>query len=172
MPATTLPLPAPTAPVRRAALWASGWTAFFILAHGYWALGGDLGYGDEESGFPPLTASAGDVAFTAIVLAMFAAGLLVPLALAQGRGPRRLVAGLMWVGCVVLAARGVSGLVDDAVRPLGISDTGITGLTYADTLGTSDPSAYTLWSTAGIDAFFALGGAVFGWAARRARRLS
>ena len=32
-------------------------------------------------------------------------------------------------------------------------------------LGTAHPSAYTIWSTVGIDAFFALGGALFAFAA-------
>ena len=35
-------------------------------------------------------------------------------------------------------------------------------------LGTAHPSAYTIWSTVGIDAFFAAGGLLFGVAARRA----
>jgi hypothetical protein len=53
------------------------------------------------------------------------------------------------------------------VRDLGLSDRGITGLTYQDTLGTADPSTGTRISTAVIDAYFLLGGGLYGWATQR-----
>jgi hypothetical protein len=37
-------------------------------------------------------------------------------------------------------------------------------------VGDPDPSAHTLWSSAAIDAYFVLGGALFGLAARAYRR--
>jgi hypothetical protein len=148
---------------RRAAWYAFAWTAVFIAWHGYWALGGDFGFGDRESGFP----EAGWL-FTTTVAGMFLAGLLVPAALAREIGPRRLLAGLMWAGAAVLAARGAAGLVDDAIRFTGLSETGITGLSNEQVLGTAHPSAYTIWSTVGIDSFFALGGLLFAWGAHRA----
>jgi hypothetical protein len=143
---------------------AFAWTAFFIAWHGYWALGGDFGYGDQESGFP----DAG-LLFTAAVAAMFAAGLAVPLAVIRDVGPRRLLAGLLWAGAAVLGARGVAGLADNALRFSGLAETGLTGLSDQDVLGTADPSAYTIWSTVGLDAFFLAGGVLFGRAARHAR---
>jgi hypothetical protein len=57
-------------------------------------------------------------------------------------------------------------LIDDAVRALGISSCGITGLSYQDILGTAHPSTYTLISGAAIDAYFLIGGILYGWAAR------
>jgi hypothetical protein len=154
----------PARRARRAALLAFAWTAAFIAWHGYWALGGDFGFGDQESGFP----DAGWL-FTITVIGMFAAGLAVPLAVARGVGPRRLLIGLMWAGAAVLAARGAIGLLDDALRFTGFAETGLSGLSNEQVLGTARPSAYTIWSTIGIDAVFALGGLLFGRAARRAQ---
>jgi Protein of unknown function (DUF3995) len=144
---------------------ALGWTALFIVWHGYWALGGDFGFGDREAEFP----DAG-LLFTIVVSAMFAAGIAVPLAVIRDLGPRRLLAGLLWAGAAVLAARGLAGLVDDALRLGGLAETGITGLTDEEVLGSADPSAYTIWSTVGIDSFFLAGGLLFGRAARHANR--
>jgi hypothetical protein len=155
-----------TAARHRPALLAFAWTAAFILWHGYWALGGDFGFGDQESGFP----DAG-WAFTVAVGAMFAAGLAVPYAVARGLGPRRLLTGLLWAGAAVLLLRGAAGLADDALRFSGASETGLTGLSDEQVLGSADPSAYTIWSTVGIDAFFALGGALFAFAAGLRLRL-
>jgi len=149
----------------RPALLAFGWTAVFILWHGYWALGGDFGFGDEESGFP----DAG-WAFTVVVAALFVAGLAVPLAVARAAQPRRWLLVLLWAGAALLTARGASGLLDDTLRFSGLVETGLTGLSDEQVLGTADPSAYTIWSTIGIDAFFTLGGLLFGWAALRSRR--
>ena len=102
---------------------AFAWTALFIVWHGYWALGGDFGFGDQEAGFP----DAGPL-FAVTVAAMFAAGLAVPYAVMRGVGPRRLLAWLLWAGAAVLAARGLSGLLDDALRFTGLAETGLTGL--------------------------------------------
>jgi hypothetical protein len=82
------------------------------------------------------------------------------------RAFRRQLVAVLWTGAAILVARGVSGLLDDAVRQLGISDRGITGLTYQHTLGTPTPSTYTLVSTDAVDAYFVLGGLLVGRAAR------
>jgi Protein of unknown function (DUF3995) len=141
------------------------WTAVFIVWHAYWALGGDFGFGDREAEIP----DAGWL-FTLVVSSMFAAGIAVPLAVMRGVGPRRLLAGLLWAGAAVLAARGLSGLLDDALRFSGLAETGLTGLTNEDVLGSAHPSAYTIWSTVAIDSFFVMGGLLFGRAARHAQR--
>jgi len=143
-----------------AALYAFLWTAVFTLWHGYWALGGDFGFGDQQSAFP----DAG-LLFTVSVVAMFAAGLVIPLALARQVGPRRLLVWLMWAGAAVLAARGLAGLIDDLLRFTGLVETGLSGLSDEQVLGMAEPSAYTVWSTVGLDAFFAAGALLFGWAA-------
>jgi hypothetical protein len=153
---------------RRAALVAFAWTAVFIVWHGYWALGGDFGFGDREAAYPDTTSSVAGWTFTIVVVGMFAAGLAVPLALARGAGPRRVLVGLMWAGAAVLVLRGAMGVVDDVLRVTGLSETGLTGLSDEEALGVADPSAYTIWSSVGIDAFFAAGGLLFGWAAHRA----
>ena len=153
---------------RRAALVAFAWTAVFIVWHGYWALGGDFGFGDRESAYPDTTSSVAGWTFTVVVAGMFAAGLAVPLAIARGAGPRRQLVWLLWAGAAVLVLRGAVGVADDVLRLTGLSETGLSGLTDEEVLGTADPSAYTVWSSVGLDAFFALGGSLFAWAAHRA----
>ena len=91
------------------------------------------------------------------------AGPVVPLALVRPWGrrlPRRLLVVLMWVGAIVLVARGGLGLLDGLMRVLGVAG-GLTGLSYEQTLGSAHPSAYTLWSSAMIDVVFLTGGALF-----------
>jgi hypothetical protein len=140
--------------------------------HGYWYLGGRIGLGDAPGALPGTPASLGGWLFTIAVALMFAAGFAVPVALLRGRAGgayRRLLVGLLWAGCALLAARGASGLLDDVVRDLGISAGGITGLSYQHTLGTAHPSAYTLASTASVEGYFLLGGVLYGLAARSCR---
>ncbi len=156
----------------RTALHAFAWTAVFIGWHGYWALGGDFGFGDQQSAFPDTTSSLAGWMFSIAVVGMFVAGLAVPLALAREAGPRRLLTGLMWAGALVLAARGVVGLVDDGLRFSGLQETGLSGLSDQEVLGTAHPSAYTIWSTVGIDVFFAAGGLLFARAALAVRKAS
>lgn len=152
---------------RRAALASFAWAIAFIALHGYWALGGRFGIGEQDDPIPLTTDSLVGWVSTVVVALMFLGGLLVPLALVRPWGyhvPRRLLLTFAWIGAAVLAARGVSGLVDDLVRALGV-DGGITGLSYKQTLGTAHPSAYTVWSAAAIDALFLVGGLLFGAAA-------
>ena len=155
--------------------WALGLAALFTAMHAYWYLGGTIGLGDAPDALPPLVPSsiAGWI-FETVVVLMFAAGLGAPMALLRGTPDgkrRRLLVALMWTGAVILVARGGSGLLDDAVRQLDLSDGGISGLTYERTLGTPTPSTYTLISADAVDAYFLLGGALFARAARsRTRR--
>jgi hypothetical protein len=103
--------------------------------------------------------------FNLVVIAMFTAGLVVPLALVRPWGrkvPRRILLVLAWLGCAVLAARGGAGIVDSLVRVTGVLPRGLTGLSYEQTLGQAHPSSYTLWSGAAIDAYFLIGGILFG----------
>lgn len=157
-------------PEAAALRWAFGWAALFTVMHAYWYLGGTIGLGDAPDVLPPLLpATVTGWIFEIVVLAMFAAGLAIPIALLRGRPDgtyRRLLVALMWAGAVILVLRGASGLVDDAVRQAGLSSGGITGLSYERILGTPTPSTYTLISTDSIDAYFLLGGLVFGCAAR------
>lgn len=157
---------------RHALAWALAWAVLFTLMHGYWYLGGRIGLGDAPNALPGVPASPVGWVFTIVVVAMFAAGLAVPIVLLRDprRGAfRRTLVLLLWTGCGVLVLRGASGLLDDIVRDVGLSSRGITGMTYKDTLGTADPSTYTLISTAAVDAYFLLGGVLFGWAARTTR---
>ena len=99
---------------------------------------------------------------------MFAAGLVVPSALARRWGrrlPCRLLVWSMWIGCTVLMACGGSGLLDDFLRFTGLADGGITGLTNEQVLDTEHPSVYTIWTTIAIDTIFLTGGLLYGHAA-------
>ncbi len=139
-----------------------------MALHGYWALGGRVGFGDQTDPIPVTTDSVTGWVFTVVVATMFCCGLAVPLALLRPWGlrvPRRLLLVLMWIGAVVLVARGGMGLLDGLLRTLGM-DTGLTGLSYERTLGDASPSAYTLWSSAAIDAIFLAGGVLFTRSAR------
>jgi hypothetical protein len=153
-------------------MWALAWAVLFTAMHGYWYLGGTIGLGDAPSPLPGVPTSPAGWVFTVVVAGMFAVGLAVPIALLRNRSRgaiHRTLVLLLWAGCLVLAVRGGSGLLDDVVRDVGLSSGGITGLSYQYTLGTAHPSTYTLVSTATIDAYFLLGGILYGWAARTAR---
>jgi hypothetical protein len=144
----------------------------FIAFHVYWALGGDFAYGDAESVTPSTTSSISGWLFTVVVLGMFAAGLLVPLAILRSWGrvvPRRLLLALLWAGFAVLAARGGAGVLDTVLRETGLVTNGVSGLSYEEAIGAASPSAYTRWSMASLEVVFALGAAFFGWAAIRAQ---
>ena len=144
------------------------WTCVFVALHVYWFMGGRLGFGDAPDPIPDPPSSVAGLAFNVAVLAMFVAGLVVPLALVRPWGqrfPRRMLLVLAWLGSVVLAARGGAGIVDSLLRVAGVLPRGLSGLTYEQILGQAHPSAYTLWASAAIDAYFLIGGACFGAAA-------
>jgi hypothetical protein len=156
----------------RTSLYALAWTALFIVWHGYWALGGNFGFGDQEAAIPDTTSSASGLVFTVAVAGMFVAGIAVPLAGMRGWGPRRLLTALLWAGAAILAARGFAGLADDGLRFSGLAERGLSGLTDEQVLDSAHPSAYTIWSTVGIDAFFSLGALLFARAAHAAGPLA
>ena len=152
----------------RGALW---WAVGFVALHVYWELGGRIGFGDQEDPIPDTRSSVAGWIFTIVVGVMFAGGLLVPWALLRPWGrrfSRRTLAALVWLGAIVLLARGLGGLLDGVLRGVGI-DHGLTGLPYERTLGSAHPSRYTVWSAAAIDATFLLGGVLFMRAARMVR---
>jgi hypothetical protein len=137
-------------------------------------MGGHLGIGDAPDALPGWPSSVIGWIFQIVSLAMFAAGLIVPIALVRRWGsivPRWTLLTLAWLGSAVLAVRGVAGIVDDLLRMTGILPNGLTGMTYEQILGQSHPSAYTLWSFASIDAYFLLGGILFGIATWTLRTL-
>jgi hypothetical protein len=158
----------------RAAVWASVWAGAFLALHVYWAFGGRVGFGDQTDPIPATTSSITGWVWTLVVVAMFVAGPVVPLALVRPWGrrvPRRLLVVLMWFGAVVLVLRGGLGLLDGLLRVAGVAG-GLTRLSYEETLGSAHPSAYTLWSSAAIDVVFLVGGVLFGRAARLTGRIA
>jgi hypothetical protein len=70
-------------------------------------------------------------------------------------------------GGALLALRGGSGQVDDLTRAAGLLPNGITGLSLEEAMGTAHPSASELWSGRATDAYFAVGGLIFGLLAWR-----
>jgi hypothetical protein len=153
----------------RALWWALTWALLFTVLHAYWYLGGRIALGDGPNALPGKPVSIGGWILTIVVALMFAIGIAVPIALLVDIGHgvlRRLLVASLWIGCIVLLARGTAGLVDDAVRDLGISGGGITGLSYQQVLGTAHPSTFTLISGHIINGYFFVGGILYGWAAR------
>lgn len=160
---TACPIAAARA-IRGALLWAVG----FVALHVYWALGGRIGFGDQDDPIPDTTSTVVGWIFTIVVGVMFAGGLVVPSALLRPWGrriPRPTLVALVWLGAIVLLARGLGGLLDGMLRGVGI-DHGLTGIPYEKSLGSAHPSRYTVWSAAAIDATFVLGGLLFARAAR------
>jgi hypothetical protein len=156
----------------RAANWAFYWTVAFIALHAYWYLGGRVGVGDQADALPAAPTSLGDWIYSLVVYGMFAAGprgTQRPCAAWGRRVPRRLLVWSMWIGCLVLVARGGSGLLDDGLRFTGLVESGLTGLSNKDVLGSAHPSTHTMLSTVAIDSIFLAGGLLFGHAARLAR---
>jgi hypothetical protein len=145
------------------------WVLVFLGLHVYWYLGGSFASPGKLPGEPmSLTAWA----FNVLVDGTFALGFLVPLAIARGWARGRLakpVAILAWLGCAILVLRGAAGLIDDLTRAAGLLPGGITGLSTEQTTG----SAALTWSGWAIDAYFLIGGLIFGLLAcrYRARRL-
>jgi hypothetical protein len=112
-------------------------------------------------------------AFTVILFVMTAVGTVLPLALAQEWGrrvPRPLLLLGAWTGCVLLGARGVTGVCDDLLRVTGLLPHGLTGLTTEQVVGTAHPSAWMLFASGWTDVLFVAGGLAFGLAAVAYRR--
>ena len=72
----------------RAAYWAFGWAVVFVALHGYWALGGRIGFGDQVDPLPGWPTTVAGWTASVVVDGMFLAGLAVPLALVRPWGQR------------------------------------------------------------------------------------
>jgi hypothetical protein len=158
--------------LRQAAAVTFGWIVVFDVLHVYWELGGRFGFGDQADPLPAAD-TAGQWVLTAVVVAAFVVGTVLPLAFVQRWGrriPRWILITLAWVAAALLTVRAVTAFVDDAMRTVFGSPTGLTGLTYEQLVGTATPSAYTLWSARAIDLYFLIGGILYGATARYARR--
>lgn len=156
----------------RAANGALVWAVAFTAMHVYWYLGGRVGFGDQSDPLPPAPSALRDWIFDVVVVAMFAVGLAVPVAFTRRWGkrvPRAVIVWLMWIGALVLLARGGAGLVDDLLRFTGLHDGGLTGLSTEDVLGSAAPSTSTRVSSVAVDTVFLLGGLLFGRTALLAR---
>lgn len=156
---------------RRTAYTAFAWVMVFLAWHVVWYLTG--------LGFPSTSGrhGAGRIVvqvFSLVVVLMVIIGALLPLALARPWGrrvPRWLLLSTVWTGAAFLAARGVSGVGDDLVRVAGILPRGFTGLTTAQTLGTSHPSFWCVFASGATDVLFTVGGLAFALAAITYRRV-
>ncbi|MGI5240735.1 DUF3995 domain-containing protein [Dactylosporangium sp. CA-139066] len=140
-----------------------GWVAVFAAFHVYWELGGHFGFGDAPTTVPTVD-SAGAWVFTGFLAVAFIIGAAVPLALYQPWGARlrgRALIACCWIGGALLTLRGAAGLLDTLVRASGLSQRGITGLTYEQEMGVAHPNAYTLWSSSAIDLYFLAGGLLY-----------
>jgi hypothetical protein len=158
--------------LRQAAATTFGWIVVFDALHVYWELGGRFGFGDQADPLPSAE-TAWQRVFAAVVLALFVVGTVLPLAFVQRWGrriPRRILITMAWVAAGLLTVRAVAAFVDDAMRTVFGSPTGLTGLTYEQLLGTAAPSAHTLWSARTIDLYFLVGGVLYGATAWYARR--
>jgi hypothetical protein len=159
-------------PVKANGVWAGYaaflWVAVFIAFHIYWAYGGRLGFGDASQPLPPAPTNGVAWIYACVVYALFIGGTLVPLALVQAWGrvlPGWFLLSACWFGSAILTLRALASYVDDLIRLTGLLPNGITGLTYEQIFGTNHVTAYMLWSSAAIDAYFLLGGILYGLAA-------
>ncbi|WP_147341191.1 hypothetical protein [Actinomadura logoneensis] len=94
-----------------------------------------------------------------LVFAMTAAGVVLPPALVQGWGrrlPGWMPAGGAWFGCMLLCARGFSGVADSVVRATGVLPHGLTGMTTEQVFGTAHPSTWARVASAATDVLFAV----------------
>lgn len=151
-----------------------GWVVVFAGFHVYWALGGTFGFGDARTTVPQVHTAA-QWAYTVVVTGMFVLGAALPFALARPWGertaPARLLRGCAWFGGALLGLRGLSGLVDTALRQTHLLRNGLTGLTYQQILGVAHPDAYTLWCSTALDLYFTTGGVLYCLLALAHRRL-
>ncbi|MCT2589427.1 DUF3995 domain-containing protein [Streptomyces sp. N2-109] len=144
------------------------WALVFAGFHVHWAVGGDLGLGDGKAATDSLTGAF--LVYDLVVAAMCLAGAGVALELrrADGRSvvPRWVLLTAAWAATLLLLARGGIGVADDVLRSTGALTNGLSGMTTAQVYGEADPSAYTLWSMRAVDAYFVIGGVLFGTALR------
>jgi hypothetical protein len=151
--------------IRQAGTAAFVWVLGFLAWHVVWALTG------LPAPDPSRHHGGARVAlrvFTVVVWVMAAVGVLTPLAMMRGWRwfPPRLQLAACWTGCVLLTLRGGSGVLDDAVRWLGVLPRGLSGLSTAQVYGTPHPSWWAVTAGAFTDVLFVSGGAVFALAVR------
>jgi hypothetical protein len=142
------------------------WVVVFTAFHVYWYAGGSIGHPQ------PLPEATLDV-FGIVLGSMFVVGAVVPLAATHDWGrifPRWALSAALWAGAIVLMLRGGAGLVDEILRVTDILPNGLTGMSREQVSGSAHPSAHVLWSGRVTDAYFALGGVLFGLAAHAYRR--
>ncbi|MPZ50582.1 MAG: DUF3995 domain-containing protein [Dehalococcoidia bacterium] len=154
---------------------AFAWVVVFFAFHIYWYLGGQFGFGDQTDPLPDWSWSAPALVSSFVTTLAFPLGGLAALAAVQpwGRGiPRSPLLAVLWLGCFVLLLRGGASMVDEVARVTGVLPDGLFGLSYEDVLNNGEPSGYTLWSARAIDAYFILGGLLFGAVAAYFRRKS
>jgi Protein of unknown function (DUF3995) len=138
------------------------WVVVFTAFHVYWYAGGQIGHPQ------PLPEASVDV-FNIVVGSMFVVGAVVPLAATYDWGraiPRRALLAVLWAGAIVLLLRGGAGIVDETLRATGVAPNGLTGMSREQVSGSAHPSAHVLWSGRITDVYFAVGGVLFGIAAR------
>lgn len=141
------------------------WVVVFIAFHIYWAYGGRLGFAGASHPLPPAPTNGVEWIYACVVYALFVGGTLVPLVMVQAWGrviPGWLLLPACWFGSAILTLRALASYVDDLVRFTGLLPNGIAGLTYAQIFGDDHVTAYMLWSSAAIDAYFLLGGVLYG----------
>lgn len=154
---------------RRAGYAALAWVVIFIAWHVVWYLTGLT--------FPTSSHFHGSarVVYTVASIVtdlMWVIGCILPLALVRPWGrriPRWMLLSAAWTATAVLAARGLSGLLDDLLRAFG-SSRGLTGLTAAQTAGTTHITFWVQFSGVTTDVLFAAGAVAFGAAALAHRR--
>ncbi|GAA5708306.1 MULTISPECIES: DUF3995 domain-containing protein [Streptomyces] len=158
---------------RRAATAAFLWALVFTAFHFYWFAGGRFGLGDGPKMIPE-TGTTKDLIWAFVITSMFVVGIFLPVALTRPWGrriPRWITVCCLWIGSALLVVRGGAGLLDTALRETGLADRGLTGLTYQQITGDAHPSLNTKVSGICIDAYFILGGLLYGRTVLLHRRL-
>lgn len=156
---------------RQAGFAAFGWVVVFVAWHVVWYL---TGLAFPTSSHSHGTARTVYTAASILTDLMWVIGCILPLALVQPWGrriPRWMRLSAAWIATGVLAARGLSGIIDDLLRAFGVAR-GLTGLTAAQTAGTSHITFWVQFSGVTTDVLFAAGAVVFGAAALAHRRMT
>ncbi|MEV4252743.1 hypothetical protein AB0J52_06190 [Spirillospora sp. NPDC049652] len=156
---------------RVTAYWAFAWVMVFLAWHVVWAATGLDS--PDPAGHRGAARVAAEV-FMVVVLLMTAVGVVLPLALVQAWGrrvPGWMLAGGAWTGCVLLCARGFSGVADAVLRVTGVLPHGLTGMTTEQVFGTAHPSTWAWTASSATDVLFAVGGVAFGFAALAYQRV-
>lgn len=122
---------------------ACAWAALFAAPHVWWVFGIRAAWPGDDESYRAAFRNPWFLAYDLLVVVLCAVGAWVALATVRPwsrAAPRRLVLVLAWLGCALLASRGVAGLVADGRADL------------------------VWWPT------FLVGGVLFGLAARRYQR--